>query len=46
VMPSEMGPNAASIPAASEWSGSIGLTVDASEASSRIAGYRLLAFYP
>jgi predicted Zn finger-like uncharacterized protein len=46
VMPAELGPNAAVIPAISEWSGSLALAVAANEASGRIAGYRLLAFYP
>lgn len=46
VTPDELGPNAIVIPAASEWSGSLGLVVAANEASSRIAGYRLLVFYP
>jgi predicted Zn finger-like uncharacterized protein len=46
VMPDELGGNARAIPAASEWSGSLALAVAASEASGRIAGYRLLAFYP
>jgi predicted Zn finger-like uncharacterized protein len=47
VMPAELGPNAVLIPATSEWSGSVALAVAANEAtSSRIAGYRLLAFYP
>jgi hypothetical protein len=46
VMPDELGPNAAVIPAASEWSGSLALAVAGGEAGGRIAGYRLLAFYP
>lgn len=46
VMPAELGPNAAVIPAASEWSGSLALAVAGNDASGRIAGYRLLAFYP
>jgi len=46
VLPSELGPNAAVIPASAEWSGSLALAVAASEASGRVAGYRLLAFYP
>jgi predicted Zn finger-like uncharacterized protein len=46
VTPEELGPNAIVIPAASEWSGSLGLVVGANEASGRIAGYRLLVFYP
>ena len=46
VMPVELGANAAVIPASSEWAGSFGLAVAANDVSSRIAGYRLLAFYP
>jgi predicted Zn finger-like uncharacterized protein len=46
VMPEELGPNAAVIPPASEWSGSLALAVAGGEAGGRIAGYRLLAFYP
>jgi predicted Zn finger-like uncharacterized protein len=46
VTPEELGPNAIVIPAASEWSGSLGLVVATNEASGRIAGYRLLVFYP
>jgi len=34
------------IPARGEWSGSIALAVAGNGAASRIAGYRLLAFYP
>ena len=46
VMPDELGVNATVIAASSEWAGSFGLAVAANELSSRIAGYRLLAFYP
>lgn len=46
VMPDELGPNATVIPAASEWSGSLALAVAGGESSGRIAGYRLLVFYP
>ena len=46
LMPVELGSSAAVIPAASEWSGSLALAVATSDASGRIAGYRLLAFYP
>jgi predicted Zn finger-like uncharacterized protein len=46
VMPDELGSNAAVIPASSEWSGSLALAVTPNDASGRIAGYRLLAFYP
>ncbi|HEX9718869.1 MAG TPA: DUF3426 domain-containing protein [Ramlibacter sp.] len=46
LMPSELGPGASVIAAASEWSGSLALAVAANGAGARIAGYRLLAFYP
>jgi predicted Zn finger-like uncharacterized protein len=46
VLPDELGGNATAIPATSEWSGSLALAVAGSETSGRIAGYRLLAFYP
>jgi predicted Zn finger-like uncharacterized protein len=41
--PREMGAAADTIPPASDWSGSVALAV---EAGTRVAGYRLLAFYP
>jgi predicted Zn finger-like uncharacterized protein len=43
--PRDLGAGAV-IPAASEWTGSVAVSVAASASSSRIAGYRLLAFYP
>jgi predicted Zn finger-like uncharacterized protein len=43
--PDELGARGNIIEAASEWSGVIGLTVAAS-GPARVAGYRLLAFYP
>jgi predicted Zn finger-like uncharacterized protein len=46
LMPAELALGAAVIPAASEWSASLGLAVAANGAAGRIAGYRLLAFYP
>lgn len=46
LMPAELGPGASVIAAASEWSGSLALGVAANGAGVRIAGYRLLAFYP
>jgi len=46
VMPDELGANVTAIAATSEWSGSLALAVSGGEASGRIAGYRLLAFYP
>lgn len=45
LMPAELSPGANVIAAASEWSGSLALAV-ANGAGPRIAGYRLLAFYP
>lgn len=45
LMPAELAPPANVIAAASEWSGSVALAV-ANGAGPRIAGYRLLAFYP
>lgn len=44
--PADLGPGAGVIAAASEWSGSLFLAVSANGAGARIAGYRLLAFYP
>lgn len=46
LMPAELGPGANVIAAASEWSGSLALAVAAGSPGARIAGYRLLAFYP
>jgi hypothetical protein len=46
LMPAELGPGASMIAAASEWSGSLELAVAANGSGLRIAGYRLLAFYP
>lgn len=44
--PSEFAPGAKAIAPGAEWTGAIALTVSASGGASRIAGYRLLAFYP
>jgi len=46
LMPSELTSHAGVIAAGSEWSGSLALAVAANGAGARIAGYRLLAFYP
>jgi predicted Zn finger-like uncharacterized protein len=46
LMPAELAAGPGSIPAASEWSSSFGLVVAANGTTGRIAGYRLLAFYP
>jgi hypothetical protein len=43
--PAELGADGAVIPAASEWSRSVGVVINTSGAT-RVAGYRLLAFYP
>lgn len=44
LMPDELGANTGVLAAASEWSSSLALAVAAN--GSRVAGYRLLAFYP
>lgn len=46
LMPAELGTHPGVIAAGSEWSGSVALAVAANGAGARIAGYRLLAFYP
>jgi predicted Zn finger-like uncharacterized protein len=46
LMPTELGSHPGVIAAGSEWSGSVALAVAANGAGARIAGYRLLAFYP
>ncbi len=46
LLPSEFASTANVIGASSEWSASIPLAVAAGGSSTRIAGYRLLAFYP
>ena len=46
LQPSEFAPGNAVIGAGAEWSGNLALAVAANGAASRIAGYRLLAFYP
>lgn len=43
--PAELGAVDGVIPAQSEWAGSVGVVVNSSNAT-RVAGYRLLAFYP
>ena len=43
--PEELGAQAPVIPAAGEWSRSVGVVL-ASNGAARVAGYRLLAFYP
>ncbi|MCG2595323.1 zinc-ribbon domain-containing protein [Ramlibacter sp. XY19] len=44
--PAELGAPDNVIPAASDWSGAVGIVVLPSSGGPRIAGYRLLAFYP
>ena len=44
--PAELGPGAGVIAPGSEWAGSLALALAADGAGARIAGYRLLAFYP
>jgi predicted Zn finger-like uncharacterized protein len=46
IMPAEFAPNRRAIAAGGEWTGSLALGVAANGATSRVAGYRLLAFYP
>jgi len=43
--PSDLGAGPAAIPAASEWSRTVGIELGTT-GSARVAGYRLLAFYP
>jgi predicted Zn finger-like uncharacterized protein len=45
LMPAELGAPGEAIAPASEWSGAVGIAVGGSS-SARVAGYRLLAFYP
>lgn len=45
ITPQEMGSADGVIPAGGDWSRAVGLTVSASD-NARVAGYRLLAFYP
>jgi predicted Zn finger-like uncharacterized protein len=44
--PADLGAPAGVIGPAAEWSGSVALAVSANGSGARIAGYRLLAFYP
>ncbi|RZJ13712.1 MAG: DUF3426 domain-containing protein, partial [Haliea sp.] len=46
LMPEDLGASSSSLAAASEWSGTLAMGVNGNGASARIAGYRLLAFYP
>ena len=46
LLPSDLQPRRSVLAAGGDWSGSIALAVVASGAGSRVAGYRVLAFYP
>jgi predicted Zn finger-like uncharacterized protein len=46
LLPAELGAVDNTIPAGSDWSGAVGIVVPSTGGSPRIAGYRLLAFYP
>ncbi len=46
LVPSEFAQGAAVIPSGGDWSASVAIAVNANGTGSRIAGYRLLAFYP
>jgi len=46
LMPAEFGANRATIAATSEWSGGAAIALTDTSLASRVAGYRLLAFYP
>ncbi len=45
LLPSEFAATEEALPAGGDWSRALGVAVDPS-ASARVAGYRLLAFYP
>lgn len=45
ILPEEFGVPGKALPATGDWSGAVGIVV-ATTGSSRVAGYRLLAFYP
>jgi predicted Zn finger-like uncharacterized protein len=46
LLPSDLGNHPGTIAASTEWSGSLPLSVAGNGSGARIAGYRLLAFYP
>lgn len=46
IVPSEFGARSAALAGTSVWTGSLALTVQPEVSAQRIAGYRLLAFYP
>jgi hypothetical protein len=45
LLPGELGATGDAIAPAAEWSGAVGIVV-ANTSSARVAGYRVLAFYP
>ncbi|HZY18933.1 MAG TPA: DUF3426 domain-containing protein [Ramlibacter sp.] len=46
LLPKELHAPGDTLAAASDWSGSVAIAVEADPAAARVAGYRLLAFYP
>lgn len=46
ILPTEFGARSAALASASTWTGSLALTVQPDIGTQRVAGYRLLAFYP
>lgn len=46
LLPADLGANAGIIGPSAEWSGSLALAIAGNGSNARIAGYRLLAFYP
>lgn len=46
LMPAELGSNTGVIDAGADWTGSIAMAVAPSNGAGRVAGYRVLAFYP
>lgn len=46
ILPAEFGARSAALASAAIWTGALGLTVQPDVGAQRIAGYRLLAFYP
>jgi hypothetical protein len=46
LLPAEIAGAPAAIGASGEWSGTVALALNANGTTSRVAGYRLLAFYP
>lgn len=46
LLPAELGPAPAALAAGAEWQASLAVAVSATDVNERLAGYRLLAFYP